>query len=125
MIPKRQPRRKRKGLTPAQRREALDRRDGHVSAWTGRDDGNLVPQHRANRGVGGSPVLDNISNLVWLEADINGLIESDPAWQAEALARGIKVRRNGPAPDLVPCTFADGTYILDQFGGKTSTETPF
>lgn len=68
----------------------LDRRDGHVCAWTGEDTGRLVPQHR-QRGMGGRAGLHRLSNLVWLDSVINGLIESDPAWQAEALRRGIKI----------------------------------
>lgn len=69
---------------------ALTARDGHVSAWTGRDVPELVPQHRQG-GAGGRRGKHRLSNLVWLESSINGLIESDSQWQAEATLRGIKI----------------------------------
>lgn len=69
---------------------ALDVRDGHVCAWTGIDTGRLVPQHRQG-GMGGRKGKHRLSNLVWLDSFINGLIESDPTYQAEAIRRGIKI----------------------------------
>lgn len=69
---------------------ALEARDGHRSAWTGDDCPELVPQHRQG-GMGGRANKHQLSNLVWLEAALNGLIESDPRYQAEAVRRGIKV----------------------------------
>ena len=72
---------------------ALNQRDGHRSAWTGRDTETLVPHHRVNRGIGGCPSLDRIENLVWLESGINELIESDLEWAQEARRRGVKLGR--------------------------------
>lgn len=37
----------------------------------------LVPQHRANRGMGGSRARNVPSNIIVLCADINGRLESD------------------------------------------------
>jgi hypothetical protein len=45
----------------------------------------LSPNHRANRGMGGSKAFDTPSNLVVLCSLFNGLIESDG--RAAALAR--------------------------------------
>lgn len=45
----------------------------------------LSPNHRANRGMGGSKAFDAPSNLVLLCSLFNGLIESDA--RAAALAR--------------------------------------
>jgi hypothetical protein len=69
----------------------LAARDGHRSVWTGRDVPTLVPHHRSNRGMGGDPSKDRLSNLVWLESDINGLIESNAAWAELARLRGVKI----------------------------------
>ncbi len=69
---------------------ALDERDGRRSAWTGNEGDTCVPQHRQG-GMDGRATTHHLSNVVWLESDINGLIESDPEWQYEALKRGIKI----------------------------------
>lgn len=82
----------------------LERRDGHVSAWTGEDVPELVPQHRQG-GMGGSRFKHRLSNVVWLESIINGLIESDPEWQAEAVRRGIKISKFAD-PRMVPVEHA-------------------
>lgn len=71
----------------------LDERDGRRSAWTGVYSDTLVPQDRANRGMGGFKGNVRLSNYVWLESWINGLIESDAKWAAEARRRGIKISR--------------------------------
>ena len=90
--------------TPKQTLRALEQRDGHVSAWTGEDVPELVPQHRQG-GMGGSKTKHRLSNVVWLESVINGLIESDPEWQAEAIRRGIKISKFAD-PRMVPVEHA-------------------
>lgn len=77
-------------LTPKSLLRDLEKRDGHRSAWTGNDVDTLVPQHRQG-GMGGRKNKQRLSVVVWLESDINGLIESDAEWQAEAVRRGIKI----------------------------------
>jgi len=79
--------------TPKALLKGLEARDGHRSAWTGNDDETLVPQDRSNRGMGGYRGNNRLSNFVWLESHINGLIESDAEWAAEARRRGIKISR--------------------------------
>lgn len=86
--------------TPKPVLRALEQRDGHVSAWTGEDVPELVPQHRQG-GMGGRANKHRLSNVVWLESIINGLIESDPEWQAEAVRRGIKISLHAD-PRMVP-----------------------
>ncbi len=101
---------------------ALTARDGHKSAWTGRDVPELVPQHRQG-GMGGRRGKHALSNLVWLESEINGLIESDANFQAEAVRRGIKV--SGFAdPRQVPVLHAahDGWVRLDDDGNATKSK---
>jgi hypothetical protein len=90
--------------TPKPVLRALEQRDGHVSAWTGEDVPELVPQHRQG-GMGGRANKHRLSNVVWLESIINGLIESDPAWQAEAIRRGIKISLHAD-PRMVPVEHA-------------------
>ncbi|MHC6175429.1 hypothetical protein [Glutamicibacter sp. X7] len=53
----------------------------------------LVPQHRANRGMGGSPALDRPANVIVMCARLNGLIESDPRHAAIARRYGWKLER--------------------------------
>lgn len=52
---------------------------------------DLVPNHRANRGMGGSKERDVPSNIVTLCGRMNGLIESDPTEAARARAYGWKL----------------------------------
>jgi hypothetical protein len=41
--------------------------------------------------MGGRKGKQRLANVVWLESIINGLITSDPEWQAEAKRRGIAI----------------------------------
>jgi hypothetical protein len=90
--------------TPVRLLNELTKRDGHVSVWTGCDVDTLVPQHRQG-GMGGGASKQRLSNLLWLESDINGLIESDAAFAAEARRRGIKISLHDD-PEAVPVTHA-------------------
>lgn len=100
---------------PKALRAALDARDGHVCAWTGIDTGRLVPQHRQG-GMGGRKGKHRLSNLVWLDSLLNGLIESDPTYQAEALRRGIKISLHAD-PLRVPVEHVvHGLVYLDDAG---------
>jgi hypothetical protein len=55
--------------------------------------------------MGGRANKHRLSNVVWLESIINGLIESDPWWQAEAIRRGIKISLHAD-PRMVPVEHA-------------------
>lgn len=80
--------------TPKALLKGLDARDGHRCAWHWEgacDTETLTPHHRSNRGMGGSRSKNRLSNLVWLCAEFNGLIESDSALAEVARGRGIKV----------------------------------
>lgn len=95
---------------------AITERDGHRSAWTGLDSDTLVPQDRANRGMGGTKTF-LLSNYVWLESEFNGLIESDAKWAEEARRRGIKISKFAD-PRLIPINHAvHGDVFLDNDGG--------
>lgn len=53
----------------------------------------ISPNHRINRGMGGSKSLDKTSNLVVLCSRLNGLIESDAFYRDMALRHGWKLER--------------------------------
>lgn len=101
--------------------KAMTARDGHRSAWTGDDVDTLVPQDRGNRGMGGRSVY-NLANYVWLESDINGLIESRADWAEEARRRGIKISRFAD-PRLVAIDHAvHGSVFLTNDGRVTPAD---
>jgi len=79
--------------TPKALLKALDLRDGRVCAWHGVSCGEdtLSPHHRANRGAGGRPSMNRLSNLVWLCSHWNGLIESNADAAQVARDRGVKI----------------------------------
>lgn len=65
-----------------------------VCCWhCGRIDDTLVPQHRINRGMGGSKLLDTPSNLIVLCSAANTLMESDAGFRERALLCGWKLER--------------------------------
>ncbi|WP_413600819.1 hypothetical protein [Curtobacterium sp. Curtsp57] len=101
---------------------ALEERDGRRSAWTGNESDTLVPQHRQG-GMGGRKSKHRLSNVVWLESDINGLIESDPAMQAEAVRRGIKISGHDD-PELVEVRHAVHGLVLLRDDGSVHYAWP-
>ena len=52
----------------------------------------LAPNHRANRGMGGSKLRNHPANYVLICSIMNGLIESDHRWAELALSYGWKLR---------------------------------
>lgn len=99
--------------------DALDARDGHVCSWTGIDTGRLVPQHRQG-GMGGRKGKHRLSNLVWLDSLINGFIESDPVYQAEAVRRGIKISGFSDPLEVPVEHVVHGLVYIDDDGGIRS-----
>jgi hypothetical protein len=67
-------------------------RDAHCP-HCGKTDETLVPNHRANRGFGGSKAGNQPANIIVLCSTANGLIESDPVWAETARDYGWKLRR--------------------------------
>ena len=53
----------------------------------------VAPNHRINRGMGGSKRLDVPSNLVVLCSVLNGQIESDARWARVAKEYGWKLEK--------------------------------
>lgn len=97
---------------------ALDRRDGHVCAYSGLESDTLVPHHRANRGMGGGK--HEIANLVWLDSIINGRVEHD--LQTEALARGVKISKYADPATAPIMHSVHGLVYLTNDGGVVAVE---
>lgn len=80
-----------------------------VSCWhCGRMDDTLVPQHRKNRGMGGSKLLDVPSNLIALCSAANVLMESDAEFREKAIFYGWK---------LESWQFPDSVAVYDAMKG--------
>lgn len=96
------------------------RRDGEKCLHCGTTEG-LVPQHRRNRGMGGSKARHTPSNIIVLCSAYNGQIEADDAAARAAVAYGWKVV-GMDAPELVPVydRTAQGWFLLDDFYGRTA-----
>jgi hypothetical protein len=85
---------------------------------------DLVIHHRKNRGMGGSKLLDNMSNLLRICNEYNVAMESVSVRADAARELGHKLRQwdDTSAPVKDEC---DGMwYILDDVGNKTLTEEP-
>jgi hypothetical protein len=97
-------------------------RDLHcVCGCVGFED-TFVPQHRINRGMGGSRVLDRPANVLVMCSRMNGLIESDPKLAEVARLYGWKLSRwqepeNEPFYDLATGAW----YRLDNIFGREIT----
>ena len=76
-------------MTPKQFARFMERDGGCVHCG---DVVTAVPNHRQNRGMGGSRKRNHPANIVVLCSEINGLIESDPVWATRAREYGWKLR---------------------------------
>jgi hypothetical protein len=83
----------------------------------------LVPQHRANRGMGGSKLRDRPSNIIVFCSLANGLMESSYGFAARARSLGWKLLSHQD-PLTTPARLWDGWYFLDDSFGKTKTDEP-
>jgi hypothetical protein len=92
-----------------------------VCCWhCGRIDDTLVPQHRVNRGMGGSKLLDTPSNLVAMCSESNLLMESNAEFREKALQYGWKLERY-KFPEATPIyDFYKGDwFLIDNQWNKT------
>ena len=76
-------------MTPKQFQKYLDR-DGGYCLHCG-NTRTLVPNHRINRGMGGSKKRDVPSNIIVICAELNGLIESVHYFAEQAHSFGWKL----------------------------------
>jgi hypothetical protein len=100
-------------------RRYLDR-DRHC-LHCGRVDDTLVPQHRANRGMGGRPSLDRPANVIVLCSLMNGLIESDARLAQIANEWGWKISTHEDPADVPVFDAVAGSWWLL---GDDFTRTP-
>lgn len=93
-------------------------RDGHCY-HCGVSDDTLVPQHRRNRGMGGSKMRDTASNIVVVCSQSNGAFEASERASRAAQRYGWKLRP-GQDPLTTPVfdAFAGVWYLLDDKFGK-------
>lgn len=86
----------------------------------------LSPNHRRNRGMGGSkdPGTLSSANLVVLCSRQNGLIESDAMHRATALANGWKLAQWQPLDVPVWDANVGAWYVLDDAFGRSQVAAP-
>ena len=84
-------------MSPKQFQKFLDR---DKMCWHCGAAEDLIPHHRANRGMGGSKARHEPSNIVTMCSVVNGLMESDPVvaqmarefgWKLESWQKPIEV----------------------------------
>lgn len=85
---------------------------------------DLVPHHRANRGMGGNKSFDTLQNVILVCAVYNGLMESDAAVANEARDLGHKLSKYQSPTQPVFDNWGKAWYLLDEKGNKAVTEPP-
>lgn len=80
----------------------------------------ISPNHRANRGMGGSKLRNRPSNLVVLCSLFNGAIEADPHAREMAIANGWKLNSwDDPLTIPVLDRITGESFLLDDNYGRT------
>lgn len=98
-------------MTPKQFKKFMDRDHGCLHCG---EIEAVAPNHRANRGMGGSKKRDVPSNIIVLCSLMNGLIESDAVWAAKARSYGWKLHSwQLPEAEPVYDTRSRSWYLLD------------
>lgn len=92
--------------------------------WHCGAESDLVPHHRANRGFGGSKVLDTLQNVILLCSAYNGAMESDAAIANQARDLGHKLSKFASPTAPVFDNWGKRWYFLDEKGNKHETEPP-
>lgn len=102
--------------------QILRRRDQWC--WDCGETDNLVPHHRANRGMGGSKIADNLQNVILVCAEYNGLMESDAGVANKARDLGHKLSKFLSPGE--PCfdNYLKQWFYLNLKGDKVQTEPP-
>lgn len=98
-------------------------RDMHCPCGCVGKEDTFVPQHRINRGMGGSRILDRPANVLVMCSEMNGLIESDPKLAEVARSYGWKLSR-WAEPEAEPFfDLATGKwYLINNIFGRTETQ---
>lgn len=105
-------------MNPKAFQKFLDR-DRGACVHCGTTDATLIPQHRINRGMGGSKERNKASNIVVLCSAFNGLIEADASAAALAMKHGIKLQ-SWQVPESTPVWYAaeSAWFLLDNEGRR-------
>ena len=106
--------------TPSGSVRRMLERDGYKCVACGTEY-DLTPQHRANRGMGGSKRGHGLSNLVTMCKRHNEQLESDPKFAELGRRMGWKVKRNSgpPASEIAVWSFPDwGWFLLADDGSR-------
>ena len=99
-------------MTPKQFKRLLER-DQHRCLHCGETEA-LAPNHRVNRGMGGSKLRDQPSNYVLICSLLNGQIESDSKAAEMAKRYGWKLSSwENPAEIPVYDTLSGNWFLLD------------
>lgn len=81
---------------------------------------SLIPQHRANRGAGGSKLRDKPANIIVFCSEANGLLESDAAFATRGRLYNWKLY-SWQDPEIEPVYEAhtDTWFVLSNNGART------
>ena len=99
-------------------------RDRDHWCWHCGAESDLVPHHRANRGFGGSKVLDTLQNIILVCSEFNGRMESDASVAEWARELGMKLSKFASPSAPVFDNWAKKWFYLDEKGNKTETDPP-
>jgi hypothetical protein len=109
-------------MTPKQFQKLLDR---DVCCLHCGETEAISPNHRVNRGMGGSKILDRPANLIVLCSEMNSLIESNWFHRELAIQYGWKLERWQSPED---CPVFDSRlwqwFKLDNDYNRVPVETP-
>lgn len=83
----------------------------------------LIPQHRQNRGMGGSKERNRPSNIIAFCSLGNGLMESNATFAQLARDYGWKLTA-GQDPSNTPVLLAEGWVLLDDNFAKVKANPP-
>jgi hypothetical protein len=99
-------------------------RDRDAWCWHCGQETDLVPHHRANRGMGSYKALDTLQNCIMVCSDYNGRMESDAAVASWARDLGHKLSKFMSPSAPVFDNYAKRWYYLTDKGEKHETEPP-
>jgi hypothetical protein len=94
-----------------------------VCPHCGTDGPELIPQHRSNRGMGGSKERDRPSNIIVFCSLGNGLMESSARMASLARRYGWKLYSHQDSLET-PVRLWDGWYVLGDNFTKLKVEQP-
>lgn len=108
-------------MTPKEFRKYLVR-DKHC-LHCGADGDELIPQHRANKGSGGSKLRDVPSNIIVFCSEANFMAEANAEFARLCRARGWKLSSwHEPSAEPVFDAVAGVWWLLDDKFGRVSVQ---